>query len=149
MVPPLEPPAPGQQPTDAAAELQAELQAKAFDTGPRLDFEEESDPDEAVSRQPPAGEQEAKLPSRLVPPSIGDAIELVELRQAPDEGLLETLAVVLRRYPEIEWAAYCHVARASGEEGRTGAKILSTGGEGRDHGETRRHRRKSQRRGGR
>ena len=127
VVPPLEPPAPEQQPTGAAAELQAELQAKAFDTGPRLDFEEESDPDEAVSRQPPAGGQEAKLPSRLVPPSIGDAIELVELRQAPDEGLLETLAVVLRRYPEIEWAAYCHVARASGEEGPgIGLRIVET-----------------------
>lgn len=51
---------------------------------------------------------------RVVSPSIGDGIKLVELYDPPDEALLETLGDVLRGYFEVEWASYCHVARPGG-----------------------------------
>ncbi len=51
---------------------------------------------------------------RVVGPSIGDGIKLVDLHDPPDEDLLATLAEVLRGYFEIEWASYCHVGRPAG-----------------------------------
>jgi len=54
-------------------------------------------------------------PARVAAPSIGDGIKLVELRYAPDDTLLQTLAEVLRRYFEVEWASYCEVARPAGD----------------------------------
>ena len=54
-------------------------------------------------------------PSRVAAPSIGDGIKLVDVRYAPDEALLKTLAEVLRGYFEIEWASYCEVARPAGD----------------------------------
>jgi len=55
-----------------------------------------------------------KHPPRVVAPSIGDGIKLVELYDPPDEELLASLAAVLRGYFEIEWASYCHVGRPAG-----------------------------------
>jgi hypothetical protein len=55
-----------------------------------------------------------KHPPRVVAPSIGDGIKLVELYDPPDEDLLASLGDVLRRYFEIEWASYCHVGRPAG-----------------------------------
>jgi len=54
-------------------------------------------------------------PPRVAAPSIGDGIKLVDMRFAPDETLLKTLADVLRGYFEIEWASYCEVARPAGD----------------------------------
>jgi hypothetical protein len=56
----------------------------------------------------------AKQPPRVVAPSIGDGIKLVELFEPPDEELLSSLASVLRGYFEVEWASYCHVGRPAG-----------------------------------
>ena len=54
-------------------------------------------------------------PPRIPAPSIGDGIKLANLRDAPEEALLKTLAEVLRRYFEVEWASYCEVARPAGD----------------------------------
>jgi hypothetical protein len=54
-------------------------------------------------------------PPRIAAPSIGDGIKLVEVRYAPGEALLKTLANVLRGYFEVEWASYCEVARPAGD----------------------------------
>jgi len=54
-------------------------------------------------------------PPRVAAPSIGDGIKLADVRYAPDEALLKTLAGVLRSYFEIEWASYCEVARPAGD----------------------------------
>ena len=54
-------------------------------------------------------------PPRIGAPSIGDGIKLVDVRYAPSEALLKTLAGVLRGYVEIEWASYCEVARPAGD----------------------------------
>jgi hypothetical protein len=54
-------------------------------------------------------------PPRVAAPSIGDGIKLVQLHDAPDEDLLKSLANILRRYFEVEWASYCQVARPAGE----------------------------------
>ncbi|MCZ6805665.1 MAG: hypothetical protein O7F08_01825, partial [Deltaproteobacteria bacterium] len=62
----------------------------------------------------PASNEGANRPSRLAAPSIGDAIELVPLLRPPDEELLDILGAVLRRYPEVEWASYCQLARPAG-----------------------------------
>lgn len=78
-----------------------------------------------VEPEPPAKEpeeeQEAKTvrpptppAARVVAPSIGDGIKLVELFEPPNEDLLEALSNVLRGYFEVEWASYCHVARPAG-----------------------------------
>lgn len=56
----------------------------------------------------------AKPAPRVVAPSIGDGIKLVELHDPPDDQLLATLMGVLRGYFEIEWASYCHVGRPAG-----------------------------------
>jgi len=61
-----------------------------------------------------AGPPPDKQTRRVVAPSIGDGIKLVELHDAPDEDLLTTLAGVMRGYFEIEWASYCHVGRPAG-----------------------------------
>lgn len=81
----------------------------------------------------PESEHEAKTkpgaarPSRLAPSSIGDAIELVPLVSAPDDALLDTLSVVLRKYPEIEWASYCQVARPAGDPSpAVGLRVMDT-----------------------
>ena len=66
----------------------------------------------------PAEETESpgtQHPPRVAAPSIGDGIKLVDVRFAPDETLLKTLADVLRGYFEIEWASYCEVARPAGD----------------------------------
>jgi hypothetical protein len=54
-------------------------------------------------------------PPRVAAPSIGDGIKLVDVRYAPSDALLKTLAKVLRGYFEIEWASYCEVARPAGD----------------------------------
>ncbi len=54
-------------------------------------------------------------PQRIVGPSIGDGIQLVELQEAPNEDWLKTMAEVLRAFFEIEWASYCEVARKGGD----------------------------------
>ena len=54
-------------------------------------------------------------PPRVAAPSIGDGIKLVDVRYAPDDALLKTLADILRGYFEIEWASYCEVARPAGD----------------------------------
>ena len=67
---------------------------------------------------PPAEQTEsqpAQQPPRIGAPSIGDGIKLVDVRYAPGEALLKTLAGVLRGYVEIEWASYCEVARPAGD----------------------------------
>jgi hypothetical protein len=85
----------------------------------------EPPPPTAAAEQEPAPEVEAeaekksvhaatKQPPRVVAPSIGDGIKLVELYDPPDEDLLKSLADALRPYFEIEWASYCHVARPAG-----------------------------------
>ena len=54
-------------------------------------------------------------------------MELAPLLYAPDEALLETLSKVLRRYHEIEWASYCHVARPAGSPSpAVGLRVLDT-----------------------
>jgi len=63
---------------------------------------------------PKTGAPPTKQPARVVAPSIGDGIKLVELYEPPDEALLASLAAVLRGYFEIEWASYCHVGRPAG-----------------------------------
>jgi len=66
----------------------------------------------------PAEETESpgtQRPPRVAAPSIGDGIKLADVRFAPDETLLKTLADVLRGYFEIEWASYCEVARPAGD----------------------------------
>jgi hypothetical protein len=65
----------------------------------------------------PAGKT-ARAPTyqpRIAAPSIGDGIKLVDIHHRPDEALLQSLAEILRRYFEIEWASYCEVARPAGE----------------------------------
>lgn len=71
----------------------------------------------AENTPPPPTNAEApstEAPPRVVSPSIGDGIKLVELHDPPDEALLEALGGVLRKYFEIEWASYCQVARPAG-----------------------------------
>ncbi len=68
--------------------------------------------------EPPAektGDQPTQQPPRIGAPSIGDGIKLVDVRYAPDEALIKTLAGILRGYVEIEWASYCEVARPAGD----------------------------------
>jgi hypothetical protein len=75
----------------------------------------------------PPSDTGAHRPSRLAAPSIGDAIEMVKLLYAPHEELLEALGEVLRRYPEIEWASYCQVARPAGDPSpAVGLRITDT-----------------------
>ena len=74
-----------------------------------------------VEPSPPAPEAaksdvpKTQRPPRVAAPSIGDGIKLVDVRYAPDDALLKTLAGVLRGYFEIEWASYCEVARPAGD----------------------------------
>lgn len=56
-------------------------------------------------------------PSRVVGPSIGDGIQLAELRERPNKDLLKSLADVLRQYFEVEWASYCEVQRPGANPG--------------------------------
>ncbi len=68
--------------------------------------------------EPPSAKTEsphAQQRPRIPAPSIGDGIKLVEVRYAPDEALLKTLAKILRGYFEVEWASYCEVARPAGD----------------------------------
>jgi len=69
------------------------------------------EPSEADSNTETPSDKQAR---RVVAPSIGDGIKLVELHEPPDDELLTTLAGVLRGYFEIEWASYCHVGRPAG-----------------------------------
>ena len=72
----------------------------------------------AEETENPAEETESpptQRPARIAAPSIGDGIKLVDVRYAPDETLLKSLADVLRGYFEIEWASYCEVARPAGD----------------------------------
>ncbi len=80
---------------------------------------------------PPAEEspsdKDAPRPSRLAASAIGEAIELVQLLYPPDEELMETFRVVLRRYPEVEWASYCKVARPGGDPSPAiGLRVMDT-----------------------
>jgi hypothetical protein len=84
-----------------------------------------------VEPSPPAetstSEGEAARPSRLAASAIGDAIELVQLLYPPDEELMETFRVVLRRYPEVEWASYCKVAHPGGDPSPAiGLRVMDT-----------------------
>ncbi len=56
-------------------------------------------------------------PSRIAGPSIGDGIQLAEMRERPNKDLLKSLADVLRGYFEVEWASYCEVHRPGGNPG--------------------------------
>jgi len=114
--------------------------ARASDLGPRGKFalppvgpigKPRVDPPPLVEPPPSVDEASsdtgANRPSRLAPPSIGDAIEMVKLLYAPHEELLEALDKVLRRYPEIEWASYCQVARPAGDPSpAVGLRITDT-----------------------
>ena len=71
--------------------------------------QQESEPPEPKPPTPPA-----QKPPRVVAPSIGDGIKLVEIHDAPDDAVLSALASILRGYFEVEWASFCHVARAAG-----------------------------------
>lgn len=53
-------------------------------------------------------------PPRIAASSIGDGIQLVELRDPPNEEWLQAMAGVLRGFFEIEWASYCEVASKRG-----------------------------------
>ncbi|MEM7136161.1 MAG: SseB family protein [Myxococcota bacterium] len=84
-------------------------------------------PAEPQPKQKPTVAPPNERASRVAPPSIGDTIELVQLLYPPDEALLETLTVVLRRYPEIEWASYCQVARPAGDPSpAVGLRVMDT-----------------------
>ncbi len=75
----------------------------------------------------PAPEKDAERPSRVAASAIGDAIELVQLLYPPDEELMETFRVVLRRYPEVEWASYCKVAHPGGDPSPAiGLRVMDT-----------------------
>jgi len=76
--------------------------------------EPEPAPAPAPEEKPKTTPLPTKQPARVVAPSIGDGIKLVEIHDRPDEDLLATLAGVLRGYFEIEWASFCHVARPAG-----------------------------------
>ena len=92
---------------------------------PRVDPPPPVEPPPSVGGPPP--NTGADRPSRLAAPSIGDAIEMVKLLHAPHEELLEALGIVLRRYPEIEWASYCQVARPAGDPSpAVGLRITDT-----------------------
>jgi hypothetical protein len=78
---------------------------------------------ESASEPPGANEdltQPDARPKKTVAPkvatrTIGDGIQLVELKYAPNEKWLKALAGVLRGFFEIEWASYCEVARKGGD----------------------------------
>ncbi|MFW2387153.1 MAG: hypothetical protein ACN4G0_02375 [Polyangiales bacterium] len=65
--------------------------------------------------QPDARPQKTRQPPRIVPTSIGDGMQLVDLKYAPNENWLKALAEVLRGFFEVEWASYCEVARKGGD----------------------------------
>lgn len=89
---------------------------------PRPDHEPSETDETKPKAKPPT-----QRPSRLAPPSIGDAIELVQLLYPPDDALLESLSNVLRRYPEVEWASYCQVARPAGDPSpAVGLRVMDT-----------------------
>jgi hypothetical protein len=69
---------------------------------------------EAAESEEKAARPAAQQPPRVVAPSIGDGIKLVEVHDPPDEDLLEALIRILRGYFEVEWASYCHVGRPAG-----------------------------------
>ena len=68
-------------------------------------------PEPNVSAPP----SDTQRPSKIAPPSIGDNINFEQLLFPPAEELLKSFAIVLRQYPEIEWASYCLVARKGGD----------------------------------
>jgi len=67
-----------------------------------------------AERTVPDAKPPAVNPARIPAPSIGDGINLVELRDAPNEDWLKAMADHLRGFFEIEWASYCEVARKGG-----------------------------------
>jgi hypothetical protein len=77
-----------------------------------------AEPEPSSRKHGRPAEKTARPPTfqpRIAAPSIGDGIKLVDIHNPPDEALLKTLAEILRRYFEIEWASYCEVARPAGE----------------------------------
>ena len=76
---------------------------------------------EAKSQSQPAAKKveapRTPQPSRLAGPSIGDGIQLAEMRERPNKDLLKSLADVLRSYFEVEWASYCEVHKPGGNPG--------------------------------
>ncbi len=56
-------------------------------------------------------------PSTIAGPSIGDGIQLAEMRERPNKDLLKSLADVLRAYFEVEWASYCEVHKPGSDPG--------------------------------
>ena len=84
-----------------------------------------AEPPPAVEESPPS--KEAQRTSRLASSAIGDAIELVQLLYPPDGELMEIFRVVLRRYPEVEWASYCKVAQPGGNASPAiGLRVMDT-----------------------
>ncbi|MDH3202551.1 MAG: hypothetical protein OEM15_16800 [Myxococcales bacterium] len=82
-------------------------------------------PPPPVEKSPP--DKEAQRPSPVAASAIGDAIELVQLQYPPDEELMETFRVVLRRYPEVEWASYCKVGHPGGDPSPAiGLRVMDT-----------------------
>lgn len=77
---------------------------------------------------PPAEPPRASRPSQAaglrsdVPPGMGGApgaagqqpARITPLGQDPPDPLLDAATVLLRGYPEVEWASFCHVARGDG-----------------------------------
>lgn len=108
--------------------------ARASDLMPRGKFalppvgaigKQSAEPLPPVEKSPPG--KDAQRPSRLAASAIGDAIELVQLLYPPDEELMETFRVVLRRYPEVEWASYCKVAHPGGDPSPAiGLRVMDT-----------------------
>jgi hypothetical protein len=81
-------------------------------TGP---MEPDAPPEKTEEPAEEAESPAAQRPARVAAPSIGDGIKLIDVRYAPDDALLKSLADVLRGYFEIEWASYCEVARPAGD----------------------------------
>ena len=72
------------------------------------------DTDKPKEKAAEPAQQPTQQPPRVVAPSIGDGIKLVDMHDPPDDELLKALARVLRGYFEVEWASYCHVGRPAG-----------------------------------
>ncbi|MFW6023300.1 MAG: hypothetical protein ACOC9O_01020 [Myxococcota bacterium] len=80
-----------------------------------------SAPAPSADPQPPRPSQAAGLRSD-VPPGMGGAPgsggpqppRITPLVQDPPEPLLDAATVLLRGYPEVEWASFCHAARGEG-----------------------------------
>lgn len=74
---------------------------------------------------PPSGLYRSDPPparSRSSPP-LATGFTLEALAAEPATPLLRALAAVLQRYPEVEWAAYCHAHASSYDGSAVGVRI--------------------------